>query len=425
MQVDQHAGGEIFQILRTQAARAGHRIAGRHGEAASRGRRLVGGMAEAARKWVWSWRKGPGGGPPAGDAAQGAKGSGAGGPGPRSSHGVSVDGNRLFVVGGEFVARQPIDSRVYSVDLGADSDSSGGEQKPWAVVGNGEAIPSPRIAHTQAIVTDVSTGKKFMYLFGGRQGVSMDSAPLNDLWCLDMEAGTWAGPLEPSAGGDPAPGPRSFHKMVAVGEYLYVFGGCAAKGRLADLHRFNTSTRVWEALPSAPADMNMLGRGGAGFAAGSDDKNLFLVGGFTGTESNLICRYDISQRTWNMVLPEGNSVVTAFSVSCSATLPGDGDSRGGLIVFFGGEVKESEMGHEGAGNFSDRVLVIDAVTGEPDLALTEAANAAAGDARPMHRGWADADAWGKDSLVVYGGLTGDDASPTRLADTWILTRSLL
>ena len=40
---------------------------------------------------------------------------------------------------------------------------------------------------------------------------------------------------------------------------------------------------------------------------------------------------------------------------------------------------------------------------------------------PRARGWASADAWGGDKLVVYGGLTGDDSAPLRLADTWALT----
>ena len=55
---------------------------------------------------------------------------------------------------------------------------------------------------------------------------------------------------------------------------------------------------------------------------------------------------------------------------------------------------------------------------------TAAANQAlaANDSRPQHRGWVDADAWGDNKLVVYGGLSGDDAAPLRLADTWILVR---
>ena len=49
--------------------------------------------------------------------------------------------------------------------------------------------------------------------------------------------------IVPKAGTLPVP--RSFHKMIAVGADIYVYGGCAAKGRLADLHHFDTRTATW------------------------------------------------------------------------------------------------------------------------------------------------------------------------------------
>ena len=45
-------------------------------------------------------------------------------------------------------------------------------------------------------------------------------------------------------GGKP-PSPRSFHKMIAINEVIFVFGGCPAKGRAADLHQFDTRTNIW------------------------------------------------------------------------------------------------------------------------------------------------------------------------------------
>ena len=102
----------------------------------------------------------------------------------------------------------------------------------------------------------------------------MDEAPLNDLWKFNLKSQTWTGrPIvltysphsladapfvcsphpSPSAvkakGGKP-PSPRSFHKMIAINQVLFVFGGCSAKDRLADLHQFDTRTNTWtEVIP--------------------------------------------------------------------------------------------------------------------------------------------------------------------------------
>ena len=56
----------------------------------------------------------------------------------RSSHGVSVVGDTLFMFGGEHSARDPIGTEVHSLDLGADSPQ-------WVEVAvQGEARPLPR-----------------------------------------------------------------------------------------------------------------------------------------------------------------------------------------------------------------------------------------------------------------------------------------
>ena len=138
----------------------------------------------------------------------------------------------------------------------------------------------------------------------------------------------------------------------------------------------------------------MKGRGGAGFCAsctGSDATGLLVVGGFVGEESNDVYRFDfetgrrrdhththththiaflfwntmnasaphlcvVDAGKWQVVLPPGNSIIRPFSVSCSALLhaPGTGDP---VVVFFGGEIDPSDKGHEGAGNFSNALLV--------------------------------------------------------------------
>lgn len=310
-------------------------------------------------------------------------------------------GSKLVVMGGEVIPRTPIDSTVHMLDLAG----TAGAKQEWQSFPPGGVSPTPRVAHAQDIVGDM------LYIFGGRQGITMDEMPLNDLWRFDITKGAWDSEVVTEEGLPPSP--RSFHKMVTVGTHLYIFGGCGVDGRLADLHRFDTTTAQWEALPAPPESLGLVGRGGAGFCKSVDNRSLFVVGGFIGQESNIICRFDIESLTWHQVLAEGNGVLRPLSVSCSATLHGPG-----LIVFFGGEVDESIKGHEGAGSFSNEILVLDGNTGMPVTS-----GAAAKGMTPPRRGWADAHNLGDDNLVLYGGLSGDDDTPTRLGDVWILSHT--
>ena len=129
-------------------------------------------------------------------------------PSQRSSHGLSVIGDTAYVFGGEHVARTPIDSHVHCFDLNA---------RTWAVAEASGAVPPPRIAHSQAAVGTT------IYVFGGRQSVTMEEKPLNDLHSFDVATGAWA-QVAPADASGAVPAVRSFHKMAAVGSTLYVFG---------------------------------------------------------------------------------------------------------------------------------------------------------------------------------------------------------
>ena len=99
------------------------------------------------------------------------------------------------------------------------------------------AVPPPRIAHAQAVVQD-----RYVYIFGGRAGITMQEQALNDLWRLDTKDWSWT-QINSTQARPPA---RSFHRMVAVDDkFLFVFGGCGAQGRLNDLWKFDcTHARV-------------------------------------------------------------------------------------------------------------------------------------------------------------------------------------
>mmetsp|Transcript_4030 Transcript_4030/g.7750 ORF Transcript_4030/g.7750 Transcript_4030/m.7750 type:complete len:348 (+) Transcript_4030:58-1101(+) len=315
--------------------------------------------------------------------------------GARSSHGCSVFEGSAYVFGGEIIARTPVDSTLWSRNLS--------EASEWAPVEAKGDAPPHRVAHAQAVVGG------FLYIFGGRQGISMEEAPLNDLWKFSFKDRAWTGPINPKQGTPPAA--RSFHKMLPLGDKLYVYGGCSAKGRLADLHCYDCTTDSWSFLSDPPESMP--GRGGAGFVASSDSKSLFVVGGFIGQESNAVYRFELEAKKWEVVLAEGNDKIRPFSVSCGVTLSD-------VLLFFGGEVDPSTKGHEGAGSFSSDVVILNGLTGLPTSTVKLEASTSPG---PQARGWAAADAWGGDKMVLYGGLSGSDKEPTRLADTWVLQLS--
>ena len=139
----------------------------------------------------------------------------------RSSHGLSALNGSLYVIGGEAEARTPIDMAVHVLPALEEADA--GE---WRTI-KAERAPPARIAHAQATIGDE------LLIFGGRSGVQMGEAALDDLWSFNPTTETWLS-LEHQAGEPPCP--RSFHTATSVGSKMYVFGGCGESGRLADLH---------------------------------------------------------------------------------------------------------------------------------------------------------------------------------------------
>lgn len=126
-------------------------------------------------------------------------------------------GRTLYVLGGEKVPRTPVDAKVYCLNLD--------EPKPqWKVLETSGDEPEPSVAHAQALVT--SDAGTQLWVFGGRQGILMEEKPLQSLHCLDLGSGRWE-KVEAAKGNPPCA--RSFHRMVAVGQKLFVFAGCGAE----------------------------------------------------------------------------------------------------------------------------------------------------------------------------------------------------
>ena len=312
----------------------------------------------------------------------------------RSSHGISwiqnEAGSRLILYGGEKIARTPLNP---SEALWVAEKDHGWSWRSVTCAG-----PPSRVAHAQASIGS------FVYIFGGRCGTAMEEEPLNDLWALDChEPGkeSWS-KVEPGPDSDDPPEPRSFHQMIAVDQNLYVFGGCGTTGRLADLHRFNTTTGSWRNLGKSQL---LRGRGGANLLCFGDQ--LSVIAGFAGEETNDGHAYNMNRGAWEAELLQldlrPRSVCVAISLG-----------ERGLI--FGGEVNPSDLGHEGAGAFENDVVVIDGVGHKAERIPS---TCAAGAAWPEQRGWAaGASEGGSDRFYIFGGLAGDDEHPRRLNDLW-------
>jgi len=310
----------------------------------------------------------------------------------RSSHAISVVGNSLYLFGGEHTARTPVPSTLHVLDM----NSSEPKWKTEEVIGS---PPSPRFGHAQATIGDC------IYVFGGRAGLQIDELLMNDMHKFDTKTRTWTA-VETK--GEP-PSERSFHQMVALKNKLYVFGGCPAKGRLADLYLFDPQTSQWTKLPQA----SMEGRGGAAFAAVGvfpswGEGKLMVLGGFAGDqceghEVGDIWEFDVATQTWSCL---SETVKPPRSVACC-------EGVGTRVLLFGGELQPSDRGHEGAGAFSSETQIFDA-SNSMKLACD-----GKGKTGPPPRGWSASAGWGSGKVVVAGGLAGDDANPLRMMDVWI------
>lgn len=326
-----------------------------------------------------------------------------GSPCPRSSHGLSIvqNGTRLILHGGEKIARTPLEDTEST--WAADFEQGSWQ---WRRI-DATNTPPARLAHAQASYKDC------VYIFGGRAGITMDEKAMNDLWKLDASGNagseTWS-LVEPSETSGAPPEPRSFHRMVCVNDSLYVFGGCGANGRLADLHRFDLTTNAWHNLGAS----SLRGRGGANLLTLGESKMLAVVAGFAGEETADGQSFNIATNKWNdVMLTDSLKGMRPRSVCVSGSFPSLG-----CAIIFGGEVDPSDRGHEGAGGFENDVVVLDGDSG----AYIETIKASTTEPWPQNRGWSDGASITTDEgtghLYLFGGLSGDDANPRRLGDLW-------
>ncbi|XP_010484924.1 PREDICTED: nitrile-specifier protein 5-like [Camelina sativa] len=204
------------------------------------------------------------------------------GPGPRSSHAMTVVGNKVYCFGGELKPTIHIDNDLYVFDL---------QSQEWSIApATGEA-PFPCFG-----VSMVTIGTT-IYVYGGRD----DQRKYNGLYSYDTVTNEWK-MLSPVEEGLPG---RSYHSMACDDRKVYVFGGVTAKGRVNTLHAYDvvdqkwveypdvykldTETLVWERIVCGKEEEKPSQRGWCAFTAAVKDgeEGLLVHGGNCPTNERL------------------------------------------------------------------------------------------------------------------------------------------
>lgn len=302
-------------------------------------------------------------------------------PGARSSHAITIVGQKAYAFGGELAPREPVDNKLYVFDL---------ESHSWSVAEVSGDVPPPRVGVTMASVGST------IYVFGGRD---KEHKELNEFYSFDTCTNKWTAL---STG----PAHRSYHSTTADDSHVYVFGGCGVNGRLNDLWAYDVAAEKWIEYPN-PGE-SCKGRGGPGLAVASG--KIWVVYGFAGMETDDVHCFDPITNSWSQVETTGEKP-SPRSVFSSVGI-------GKHIFICGGEIDPSDLGHLGAGCFSADTYVLDTKT-----LIWKKCKDDSGD-HPGPRGWcafAAGKKAGKDGLLVYG---GNSPSNDRLDDIFFLTPSL-
>ncbi|XP_043715030.1 nitrile-specifier protein 5 [Telopea speciosissima] len=308
------------------------------------------------------------------------------GPGERSSHAIAVVGQKAYVFGGEHSPRVPVDNKVHVFDL---------QDLTWSIANATGDIPPPRVGVTMSAVGDT------IYVFGGRDAKHTE---LSELYSFDTCTNEWT----LLSSGDAGPEHRSYHSMIADDSHVYVFGGCGVAGRLNDLWAFEVKDHKWVKFP-VPGD-SCPGRGGPGLAVCGG--KIWVVYGFAGKEADDVHCFDLVKGEWSQVETTGEKP-TARSVFSTAVI-------GQSIFIYGGEVDPSDLGHMGAGMFSDEPYTLDTET----KMWSRWEDVSNSKEHPGPRGWCAFSAGkrdGKEGLLVYG---GNSPSNDRLGDIFFFTPCL-
>ncbi|GAA5828944.1 hypothetical protein JCM5353_005179 [Sporobolomyces roseus] len=327
----------------------------------------------------------------------------------RSSHGLAVVQEKLYIFGGELKPRTPVEGDVTVLDLTSSESSTlkSSSASSW---------PASRVGASFTSYRDK------IYLWGGRGGTDMGTfSGENGIWKFDVATKEWR---ELETKGE-HPEPRSFHTMCALDNKLYLHAGCPASGRLAQLHSIDLSTLEWTALPSAPEP----GRGGTVLtalpASTASSPLLARFGGFAGYELDGLDLYDIGKKEWRSVqvsVEGGGEGPEKRSVHVLTGLDGElewEEKRVVAVMALGErEGAPAELGHAGAGFFhNDAWALLATKESDPSFSWIRLESSEQSTHLPEARGWLPASHVSGSKVVFQGGLNEKNE---RLGDAWTL-----
>ncbi|CAM9089696.1 unnamed protein product [Chrysoparadoxa australica] len=153
------------------------------------------------------------------------------------------------------------------------------------------SMPGPRSGAASVVV-----GKQ-MYVFGGYGG----KGRLDDFYSFDFDSKVWN--VVESYG--PSPGVRENNGVVEYNGCLYLFGGYNGSNWLQDLHEFSLKTRTWRCVE--PANPQEVPVSRFGYVSAAHGNFFVLFGGYDGTTwLNDVHRFDFSTSMWEAVCTTGD-----------------------------------------------------------------------------------------------------------------------
>lgn len=235
---------------------------------------------------------------------------------PRDSHSCTTVGDNLFVFGGTDGRRPLGDLHIL--------DTSCNTWMSPSLRGDG---PEPREGHSAALI-----GRR-LFIFGGCGKSEGSEIYYDDLYVLNTETFTWKR-VVPS--GTP-PTKRESHSCSSWRNKIIVIGGeDTCNFYLSDVYILDTDSFVWSKLNT----MGQLLSPRAGHTTVALGKYLFVFGGFS-DEENLyddVYMLDVDAGVWNKIMATGEGPSARFSMAGECLDP----HLGGAIVFLGGCNKKLE-----------------------------------------------------------------------------------
>lgn len=219
----------------------------------------------------------------------------------------------------------------------------------------------------------------------------MKDDTLGDLHAFDVNLLEWT-EYKKTSEMEKWPEKRSYHSMVSSADQLFVFGGCGEEGRYNNLWQFDSSSKQWKQLLTPDVD-RLVPRGGAALVYLNNA--LWIFGGFCGRELGDIASFDLVTETWTYFTQPSISPRSVFAFGCLE----------GHLIGHGGEQNPSDLGHAGAGEFADDVVLIEVKKENGDRLETKRIefNPPVGRRRGWHAG-----ATIKHTFYVFGGNTSEN-----------------